>query len=544
MSLCLRGFLMKTSSCDYIVVGSGIAGLRAAIELVRSGSVRVFCKGEPSQSNTRWAQGGIAAAMQEGDTVEFHLQDTLNAGDGLCYEPAVRVLVEDGPARIEELVDWGAQFDSVNGKFVFGREGAHSRNRILHAGDATGKEIVRALLNWVEQTRGIEIVSHAPAIDVIVQDNHCLGILAMDEQTGETSSCFARAVLLATGGAGQIFSHTTNPEVATADGAAMAYRAGCEMMDLEFFQFHPTAFHFADAPRFLLTEALRGEGATLRNMHGKAFMKQVHPLGDLAPRDVVSRAIISEIKESKSSWVYLDATSIARKKLRARFPNIYQFLESYDLDLAADLIPISPSAHYWMGGVRTGLDAQTSLPGLFAAGEVACTGVHGANRLASNSLLEGLVFGARAGVAMKDFSQRRQDHEGREEENNNSLRTLRLCEKPPQDLRLQLQESNWQHLGLIRNRAGIEEAIRFAESMPPFDPRSLPELELRNLLDCSTLIGSFARKREESRGSHFREDFPAKNPEWTGHHTVLRNSTIEIVGLTTENTEDTEQKKS
>lgn len=535
---------MKTSSCDYIVVGSGIAGLRAAIDLVKTGSVRVFCKGEPSQSNTRWAQGGIAAAMQEGDTVEFHLQDTLNAGDGLCYEPAVRVLVEDGPSRIEELVDWGAQFDTVNGKFVFGREGAHSRNRILHAGDATGKEIVRALLNWVEQTHGIEIISHVPAVDVIVEDNHCVGILAMDEQTGETSACHARAVLLATGGAGQIFSHTTNPDVATADGAAMAYRAGCEMMDLEFFQFHPTAFHFAGAPRFLLTEALRGEGATLRNIESKAFMKEYHPLGDLAPRDVVSRAIVSEIKNTKGSWVLLDATSIGRKKLRARFPNIYQFLETYKLDLSVDLIPISPSAHYWMGGVRTGLDAQTSLPGLFAAGEVACTGVHGANRLASNSLLEGLVFGARAGEAMKDFSQRRKESEERKEEKNDTLRTLRLCEKPPDELRPQLQEINWQHLGLIRNRAGIDKAIRFAESVLPFDPRNLQELELRNLLDCSTLIGSFARKREESRGSHFREDFPVKKTEWAGHHTVLRNGNIEIIELTTENTEDTEKKKS
>src|SRR5262245_52741886 len=305
---------MKTSQCDYIVIGSGIAGLRAALELSKAGSVKVFCKDEPSQSNTRFAQGGIAAAMQEGDTVEFHLQDTLNAGDGLCWEPAVRVLVEEGPRRIEELVAGGAEFDQANGRFVFGREGAHSRNRILHSGDATGKEIVRALLNWVHNSPGIEIVSHTPAVDLLMRNGECCGILAMNDLTGERSIITGRAVLLATGGAGQIYSHTTNPDVATADGASMAFRAGAEMMDLEFFQFHPTAFHLHGAPRFLLTEALRGEGAVLKNIEGKAFMRDYHSLGDLAPRDVVSRAIVSEMNRTTSQWVYLDATNLGRKK--------------------------------------------------------------------------------------------------------------------------------------------------------------------------------------------------------------------------------------
>src|SRR5262249_53667285 len=263
--------------CDFIVIGSGIAGLRAALVLAESGTVRVFTKGEPWESNTRWAQGGIAAAMQEGDTVEFHLQDTLLAGDELCYEPAVRVLVEEGPQRIQELVAGGAQFDQVEGRFVFGREGAHSRNRILHAGDATGKEIVRALLQWIGRTKNIEVVANHPAVDLVLDGERCAGICAMQQQTGERIIIFARAVLLATGGAGQIFSQTTNPSVATGDGVAMAYRAGAEMMDLEFFQFHPTAFHFSGAPRFLLTEALRGEGATLKNTEGKAFMKEYHP---------------------------------------------------------------------------------------------------------------------------------------------------------------------------------------------------------------------------------------------------------------------------
>lgn len=516
---------MKIEQCDYIVIGSGIAGLRAALELAKAGTVGVFCKDEASQSNTRWAQGGIAAAMQEGDTVEFHLQDTLLAGDGLCWEPAARVLVEEGPKRIRELVAGGAEFDTVGGKFVFGREGAHSRNRILHSGDATGKEIVRALLNWVEETPQIKIIQHTPAVNLIVRDGRCCGLEAMDETEGQRLAVFGRAVLLASGGAGQIFSHTTNPEGATADGASMAYRAGAEMMDLEFFQFHPTAFHRQGAPRFLLTEALRGEGAVLKNIEGKAFMKHYHPMGDLAPRDVVSRAIISELNRTQSHWVLLDATSIGRRKLQERFPNICRFLETYQLDPAIDLIPISPSAHYWMGGVRTELDGRTSLPGLYAAGEVACTGVHGANRLASNSLLEGLVFGARAGEAILESTFP-------------EAAPFPLSKSPGPakqpgvtELRETLRALNWKHLGLIREEAGMKELLAWIESVEPLQPVGLQELELINLLDCSKLMVSFALNRLESRGSHYRKDFPTKDPRLAGLHTVLRNGKIEFVSL-------------
>lgn len=515
----------QPSSADYIVVGSGIAGLRAAIELVKSGSVKVFCKGDPAESNTRWAQGGIAAAMQEGDTVEFHLHDTLNAGDGLSWEPAVRVLVEEGPRRIEELVNYGAKFDQEQGRFVFGREGAHSQNRILHSGDATGKEIVRALLNGVGHTKGIEIVSHSPAVDLLVQDGRCIGIEGINEITGERFTATGKAVLLATGGAGQIYSQTTNPEVATADGAAMAYRAGAEMMDLEFFQFHPTAFHFHNAPRFLLTEALRGEGAMLRNSEGKAFMKEYHAMGDLAPRDVVSRAIVRELNRTGSSWVFLDATSIGKKKLRHRFPTIWQFLETYNLDLSADLVPVSPSAHYWMGGVRTGLNAETSVPGLYAAGEVACTGVHGANRLASNSLLEGLVFGARAGEAILrgNFPSPGNDITLPEHGKTGTFDEPRL--------RNELQSLNWKHLGLIRSATGIQSLLDWLRSVPKVLPNALANLELRNLLDCSTLMALFALQRQESRGSHYRDDYPAKDPRWNGHHTLLRGGKVDLVNL-------------
>lgn len=520
------------SSCDFIVIGSGIAGLRAAIELVKAGSVKVFCKGDPWQSNTRWAQGGIAAVMKEGDTVEFHLRDTLNAGDGLCYEPAVRILVEEGPRRIQELVGWGAEFDQVDGRFVFAREGAHSRNRILHAGDATGHEIVRALINWVEKTKGIELVPYSPAVSLLVEDNRFAGIESMDERTGKRSVTSARAGLLATGGGGQIYSHTTNPLVATGDGVALAHGAGAELMDLEFFQFHPTAFHLVGAPRFLLTEALRGEGAVLKNIQGRTFMTGYHPMADLAPRDVVSRAIMSELKNTDSSWVYLDATGIARKKLRERFPNIYQFLQDYELDLSIDLIPVSPSAHYWMGGVRTDLEGKTSIDGLYAAGEVACAGVHGANRLASNSLLEGLVFGARAGEGMIRTAA------GKAGKPATCGAAGPALQGNGEEARRQVQTHNWKHLSLIRSERGIKECLSFLEGNPVFVPANLQELELQNLLDCSRLIGSFALARRESRGTHYREDYPAKDPALAGRHSILSRGKLEmsvLEKLTTDN---------
>jgi L-aspartate oxidase len=518
---------MKTESCDYIVVGSGIAGLRGALELSKHGSVKVFCKGDPWQSNTRFAQGGIAAAMQEGDTVEFHYQDTIQAGDGLCYEPAVRILVEEGPFRIQELVAWGAQFDQRGGQFIFGREGAHSRNRILHSGDATGKEIVRALLNWAQETREIQIICDRPALDLFIDNGRCAGIYAIDERTGERTAARAKAVLLTTGGAGQVYSHTTNPPVATGDGVAISYRAGAAMMDLEFYQFHPTAFHRPGAPRFLITEALRGEGAVLRNVQGKVFMDQYHALRDLAPRDVVSRAIVGEIKKTGSSFVYLDATAISKAKLRDRFPNIYEFLQNYELDLALDMIPVSPSAHYWMGGVKTNLDGETSIPGLYAAGEVACNGVHGANRLASNSLLEGLVFGARAAAAILRGSPHTDASAGPTAEDVSENKAT----EEPGIARDRIQKISWEHFGLLRDADGIAAGLEQLEGLARLSPSNLEDLELLNLLDCSKLIGTFALQRQESRGSHFRLDFPSTNTAWDGCHTVMRAGKLELTTL-------------
>src|ERR671928_1711393 len=386
---------------DFIVVGSGIAGLRAAIELAQSGArVTVLTKDRTSESNTEYAQGGIAVALSEEDEVALHEEDTLRAGAGLCDAEAVRVMVEDGPRYIQELIDWGTEFDREAGRLVFTQEAAHSRRRILHAhGDSTGREIVRSLIARARREREIAFVAHAATDALLVGDGRVRGVRYVDPLVRAPRELWARAVVLASGGAGQVFLHTTNPEVATGDGMAMAYAAGAELADMEFVQFHPTALNLEDAPRFLLSEAMRGEGGVLRNALGKRFMTRYHERAELPPRDVVTRSIVAEMGRTATRTVFLDMTAFDAAYLRRRFPKIYRTCLQYGLDLAREPIPVSPAAHYVMGGVRTDLEGRTTLGGLYAAGEAACTGVHGANRLASNSLLEGLVFGARAGRA-------------------------------------------------------------------------------------------------------------------------------------------------
>ncbi|HYO92185.1 MAG TPA: L-aspartate oxidase, partial [Pyrinomonadaceae bacterium] len=395
---------------DFIVVGSGIAGLRAAIELALAGArVTVLTKDRTSESNTEYAQGGIAVALSEEDEVALHEEDTLRAGAGLCDPEAVRVMVEDGPRLIRELIDWGTEFDKEAGLLVFTQEAAHSRRRILHAhGDSTGREIVRSLIARARREREIAFVAHAGVESLIASDGKCSGVRYLDPLVRAPRELLARAVVLASGGAGQVFLHTTNPEVATGDGMAMAYRAGAELADMEFVQFHPTALNLQDAPRFLLTEAMRGEGGVLRNGRSERFMSRYHEHAELAPRDVVSRSIVAEMERTGLKTVYLDMTHLSPSFVRRRFPKIYQTCLHYGLDLTRDLLPVSPAAHYSMGGIRTDLYGRTTLAGLYAAGEVSCTGVHGANRLASNSLLEGLVFGARAGrAAALDYADER-----------------------------------------------------------------------------------------------------------------------------------------
>jgi L-aspartate oxidase len=508
------------SSPDYIVLGSGVAGLRAAAELARAGRVAVLTKDRLDESNTEYAQGGVAVAMSDDDEISLHYEDTLNAGAGLCDEKAVRVLVEEGPRYITELIEWGAQFDREGGALAFTREAAHSRRRILHAhGDSTGREIVRALIAHAKKNPNIELVAHAATIGLIVEDGRCVGVRYIDPNESLRREMRARAVALATGGAGQIFAQTTNPSVATGDGMAMAFAAGATMCDMEFVQFHPTALALADAPRFLLSEALRGEGAVLRNHAGEAFAKNYDERGELAPRDIVARAIVAEMERTGKRWMYLDLTHLNSGFLRERFPNIYETCLRYGLDLTKDRLPVSPAVHYVMGGVKTDTRGRTTLPGLYAAGEVACTGVHGANRLASNSLLEGLVFGARAGAAAIE----------------DSLPPPKWSEPAPVEFDLsewrleprtknRVQEIMWRNVGLIRRGDGVRSSVEElgALARETVNPRT------RNFAALARLMAEAALWREESRGGHFREDFPARDDEhWRVHSSQQVGRSIE-----------------
>jgi L-aspartate oxidase len=512
---------------DFIVVGSGIAGLRAAIEIARRGArVTVLTKDRTSESNTEYAQGGIAVALSEEDEVALHEEDTLNAGAGLCDPAAVSVMVEDGRALIQELIEWGTEFDREGGRLAFTREAAHSRRRILHAhGDATGREIVRALIARARNEPLIAFVAHAATESLLVSDGRCSGVRYLDPLVRAPRELRARAVILASGGAGQIFLHTTNPQVATGDGMAMAYAAGAELADMEFAQFHPTALNLPDAPRFLLSEAMRGEGGVLRNEQGKRFMARYHERAELAPRDIVSRAIVAEMERTASRTVYLDMTALDPRYLANRFPKIYDTCRRYGLDIRTDLLPVSPAAHYCMGGIRTDLDGRATLQGLYAAGEVACTGVHGANRLASNSLLEGLVFGARAGRAAAE------DHTGgsihsASRDATEVLAPQNVAQKPGEvalSVRKRVRRLMWERVGIIRSRASMERALlEFGQiARAPLGHAS------RNFLTVATLIARSALWREESRGAHFRLDFPARDDErWRVHSIIRRGAEI------------------
>jgi len=519
-----------SSETDFLIIGAGVAGLRAALELAPAGRVLVLAKREITESSTQLAQGGIAAALSDEDEISLHLQDTLNAGDGLCNEEAAKILVGEAPERIEELIAWGTQFDREGTKLTFGREGAHSRNRILHAhGDSTGREILRVLHAKARTLPEISIREFEFSTDLETDGGRTVGVRVLGEH-GQSQTIRASAVLLATGGMGQLYLNTTNPGVATGDGIAMAYRAGAEITDLEFLQFHPTALYLKKAPRFLLSEAVRGEGGHLRNMEMTRFMPKYHPLAELAPRDVVARAILHELERSraKEPVVYLDLTDISAEHIRRRFPRIYSTCMQYNIDITNELIPVRPAAHYAMGGVRTDLDGQTTLAGLFAAGEVAGTGVHGANRLASNSLLEGLVFGARAGRKMRDNLRRpmtKAPGNSRAAYSNGPL---------PVPLESNIQEIGtlmWKDAGIVRDSRGLKQAIERLEEMGKSlaHPRTRREFEARNLQLSGLLLARSALAREESRGAHYRVDFPDHNDGKFRKHSVITGEKIRFV---------------
>src|SRR5437870_4623652 len=452
-----------TGSCDFIIVGGGVAGLRAAIGLAPAGRVLVLTKAEPAESNTGYAQGGIAAAIADDDSAALHAADTIRAGDGLCDEEAVRVAVEQGPQYVRELIDWGARFErDASGRPALGREAAHSVRRVLHAGDATGREIGRTLWERVSGLPSVETINHALVTELLVDSGRAAGVAFFDP-AGARRELRAGATLLATGGAGQVFRETTNPGVATGDGISLAFHAGARVADLEFVQFHPTALKQAGAPRFLISEALRGEGARLVNDRGEPFMARYHPGGDLAPRDIVARSIVRE-EERTGGPVFLTLAHLDAGFVRRRFPTITEMCRRLGLDLARDPIPVGPAAHYIMGGIDTDESARTSLPGLYAAGEVACTGLHGANRLASNSLLEGLVFGARAAQAMQ-ATPRSAALKGDRVGGGGSL--LKAVTGNPRPLvgeaaavtRDAVRDLMWRRVGVFRTREGLEAAV-------------------------------------------------------------------------------------
>jgi L-aspartate oxidase len=519
------GRALVSAASDFLVVGSGIAGLRAAVDLAEYGSVTILTKADPAESNTGYAQGGIAAAIGQDDSPQEHFEDTMAAGGGLCDEAAVRVLVEEGVGYVRELIDWGARFDrDRTGQPALAKEGAHRTRRVLHAKDATGREIGRLLWSRVTKHPRVRVLTDARAVELIGDRGRCIGVAYRDGES--IAECRASAVLLATGGAGQVFSETTNPSIATGDGVALAWRAGARVADLEFVQFHPTALAVPGAPRFLLSEALRGEGAWLVNQDGERFMARYEAAGELASRDRVSRAIMQERARTHGA-VYLTLEHLDPEWVHDRFPTISAACQSAGLDLARDRIPVGPAAHYVMGGVDTDVWGRTTIAGLFAAGEVACTGVHGANRLASNSLLEGLVFGARAAAAMTqpavaggmpEVTVVAEMREPATAEDSAGV--------PAED---QVRALMTQSVGLLRDASSLAPAVdrlrrwrRLLDASGAFRGGD-PDARLSSIATVGWLIAKAALRREESRGGHFRADFPARDDlNWRIHVAEIR----------------------
>jgi L-aspartate oxidase len=547
---------------DVLVIGSGIAGLTFSLKAARRASILLITKKERAETSTNYARGGIAAVLGADDDVSLHVEDTLIAGAGLCHRRVVEMLVREGPERVRELMEWGTRFRHDGQALSLGREGGHSRRRILHAGDQTGQEIERALLEAVEAEPNIRVLEDHLAVDLLLEEDaagraHCAGALALDHRRGWMVEVRARATMLATGGCGQVHRHTTNPPIATGDGVAMARRAGARIANMEFIQFHPTALYPTEDPAFLISEALRGEGAVLRRLDGNSFMDAYHPLASLAPRDIVARAIDRELRATGDSHVVLDISPIPRETMESRFPGAVEGCRRRGIDLFGGGIPVVPAAHYVCGGVVTDTQGGTTLPGLYAAGEVACTGVHGANRLASNSLLEAVVFSHRAaiavverlagrglpnasGVPLANFSPRVLERGPAPAPTETSWHARRsaagAAALPPdgpvgelsadaaderaRELRKTLRSLMWEHVGIVRSDALLEKAQHEVRSLKgdwervwTSSPPTPEGVELRNLLDTAELIVRCARLRRESRGLHYNVDHPWRNSE-------------------------------
>ncbi|MDF1752675.1 MAG: L-aspartate oxidase [Verrucomicrobiales bacterium] len=512
---------------DFIVVGSGIAGLSFALRASKHGKVAVITKKEAAKTNTSWAQGGISCVKDPADSFEEHVADTLDAGAGLCPREVVHTIVSEGPDVIKEMIKWGVEFDrKKNGKLELGREGGHGKRRILHHKDTTGREIQDKLLEEARSSKKIDFYEHHFAIDLLTTTKlgfatppRCVGIYALDEESGNVVTFRSDRVILCTGGSGRVFLYTTNPNVATGDGVAMAWRAGCEIANMEFVQFHPTCLYHHTEKSFLITEAMRGEGAELIDKNGRQFMKEYDPRGSLAPRDIVARAIDREIKKTGGPCVYLDITHKPRKFVAERFPNIYETCKKLGIDITKEPIPVVPAAHYQCGGVSTDVNGATSLPGLWAVGEVACTGLHGANRLASNSLLEGVVVSRRAldncleKLPVKKKTEKLELPEWESGDVTDVDELVVIYHNWDEIRRLM-----WDYVSIVRTGKRLQRAATRLHNLQRevqefyWNFRVTSELlELRNLVEVATLIVDSAARRKESRGAHYTLDFPERN---------------------------------
>jgi L-aspartate oxidase len=504
---------------DYIVVGSGIGGLYTALLAREHGSVLIITKGSIDDCNTRHAQGGIAAAIGKGDSPELHMKDTINAGAGLSDEEAVNILVREAPVRIADMVRYRVPFDTLEGEIALTMEAAHSVPRILHAGgDATGEHIELALSQQVRSSR-IQVLENFLATEIRQEKGRIAGIQALECRTGTFEEFECEFLVLATGGAGQLFKYNTNSDIATGDGIALAFNAGAEIADMEFFQFHPTALRLPGVPPFLISEAVRGEGGVLRNDAGYRFMTDYHEKADLAPRDVVARSIVNEMKKSASGRVFLDVTHLPPHTITTRFPHIYRFCLDHGLDITRDLIPVAPAAHYMIGGIKVNTWGETNITGLFATGEVACTGVHGANRLASNSLLEAIVFSKRIVENTKNKSREKVSEEGKVKDIYTSLGQRPSLKAVPAPGLAILQQLHWDRVGIIRDKEGLNQAAGILATWQQSlrAPTDQPSYELSNLVLTGRLLTEAAFIREDSRGAHFRADFPQTSPKWQCH---------------------------
>jgi L-aspartate oxidase len=525
---------------DFLVLGSGIAGLSFALKVAPQGRVAIITKKNRAESNTNYAQGGIAAVTSKEDSVELHVRDTLEAGAGLCKEKVVRTIVEEGPARIAELMQLGMQFseraipESQGARELdLGKEGGHSKRRILHAKDVTGREIERALLAAAAAQPNIEIFENHLAIDLITTqklghagENRCIGVHVLDKAAGEVHTFSARATLLATGGCGKVYLYTTNPDIATGDGVAIAYRAGAAVANMEFIQFHPTCLFHPKAKSFLISEAVRGEGGLLKTLAGVEFMDAYHPLKSLAPRDIVARAIDNEMKKSGAACVLLDITHKPAQFIIERFPNIYQTCLRYGIDITKEPIPVVPAAHYQCGGVLTNVEGETDIAGLYAVGEVACTGLHGANRLASNSLLEALVCAHRAAQRVLAAKPKPADYKIAPWHSGNAHN--------PDEMVVvshnwdEIRRAMWDYVGIVRtNKRLLRAQKRIANLQEEIQDNywnfivTSDLLELRNIATVAELIVTCALERPESRGLHYNLDYPNQDPAWAQRDTVL-----------------------